>query len=420
MHVLIWPTTFGADLWALTEYLGRQSDVDVTVSLPNPEAYQAQPIARFRPVNARFVRRRPWHPLPNETSLRGRLIGGAVRGLRRDRLSSGLLGYEGPPPDVTVMDNRVPRRASSKAGLMLWHGFGWKGPNDEEEFAWLHRSIARAFGDAKRPNPRFRWQAFGPWDEKHRTEVSGFHGDNIVSVGAVSHDVLREPWNREELQTFYDLDILSRPTVLFAPTWHYGEVFAHWGSDETLMRKLVEHCEARGANLIFRLHDSYRYDRSYVRFIRSLAAASPHVRLRFKDTHPDNLMDLQVADVLLTNYSSIANLFYATRRPTVHIYPVRSDDEAFMWRRLTVLGVMKTKVKGARFIWKLDPEEHGGLMARSFAETLAALDTALDDPDCCREAADDFLARHMHGADGFAGARVLSSLRELSSEAKRR
>jgi hypothetical protein len=138
MHVLIWPTTFSADIWALAEYLGHQTDVDVTVSLPDPEAYQAQPIARFRPVNARFVRRKPWHSL----------LGRASHG--------------GPRPDVTVMDNRVPLRASSKAGFMLWHGFGWKGPNDEKEFAWLHRSIARAFGDAKRPNPHFRWQVYGP------------------------------------------------------------------------------------------------------------------------------------------------------------------------------------------------------------------------------------------------------------------
>lgn len=420
MHVLIWPTTFGADLWALAEYLGRQSDVDVTVSLPDPEAYQTLPIARFRPVNARFVRRRPWHSLLGEAALGGGLRGGAVRGLARGGLSNGLLGFEGPPPDVTVMDNRVPLRASSRAGLMLWHGFGWKGPNDEEEFAWLHRSIAGAFGDAKRPNPRFRWAVFGPWDQTHRTEVSGFHPDNIVSVGAVSHDVLREPWDRQELQPFYDLDILNRPTVLFAPTWHYGEVFAHWGSDETLTRRLVEHCASRGANLIFRLHDSFRYDRHYVRFIRSLAAASPHVRLRFKDTHPDNLMDLHVADVLLTNYSSIANLFYATRRPTVHIYPVRTDDEEFMWRKLTVFGVTKTKVKDPKFVWKLDPQDHGGLMARSFDETLAALDTAIDNPDCCQEAADDFLARHMHGADGRSGARALACLRELNNETTRR
>jgi hypothetical protein len=395
MHVLIWPTTFSADIWALAEYLGHQSDVDVTVSLPDPEAYQAQPIARFRPVNARFVRRRPWHSL------------------------LGAVWHGGPPPDVTVMDNRVPLRAPSKAGFMLWHGFGWKGPNDEAEFAWVHGSIARAFGDAKQPNPHFRWQAYGPWDQKHRTEVSGFHPDNIVSIGSVSHDVLREPWDRHELQAFYDLDIVNRPTVLFAPTWHYGEVFAHWGSDETLMRRLVEHCDSRGANLIFRLHDSFRYEKGYVRFIRTLAAASPHVRLRFKDTHPDNIMDLQVADVLLTNYSSIANLFYATRRPTVHLYPVRSDDEAFMWRKFTALGITKTKVKDARFVWKLDPEDHGGLMARSFDETLAALDAAIDNPGCCQEAADDFLARHMHGADGRSGARALASLRQLTNETMR-
>ena len=87
-----------------------------------------------------------------------------------------------------------------------------------------------------------------------------------------------------------------------------------------------------------------------------------------------------------------------------------------MWRKLTVFGVTKTKVKDPKFVWKLDPEDHGGLMARSFDETLAALDTAIRHPDCCQEAADDFLARHMHGADGRSGARALAALRELSNE----
>jgi len=45
---------------------------------------------------------------------------------------------------------------------------------------------------------------------------------------------------------------------------------------------------------------------------------------------------------------------------------------------------------------------------------------ALNNPNCCQEATDDFLARHMHGADGQAGARALASLRELTNETRRR
>src|SRR5690606_6917364 len=105
-----------------------------------------------------------------------------------------------------------------------------------------------------------------------------------------------------------------------------------------------------------------------------------HVMLKFKDKDPDNYLDMQISDLLLTNYSSIANLYYATGRPTIHIYPVRNADEEFMWRRYTVAGVVKRKVPNARYIWKLPPEEHGGLLAMDFGQLLDSVDRALEDP----------------------------------------
>src|SRR5690606_18885066 len=132
----------------------------------------------------------------------------------------------------------------------------------------------------------------------------------------------------------------------------------------------------------------------------SLPRRWPRLWLKFKDQHPDNFLDLALADVLITNYSSIANLFYATLKPTIHVYPVRSADEAFLWRRRTPFGIRTQKVERASYIWKLPPEEHGGLLARSPEELESEVDRALDDPDCCREVARAFLDRHMLGADG--------------------
>ena len=78
--------------------------------------------------------------------------------------------------------------ASSKKGFVLWHGYGWKGPNDRTEFRVLHSQLRRAWGEPLERNPNFRWQTFGPYDFEHRTKVSGFHPDNCVQVGAASHD----------------------------------------------------------------------------------------------------------------------------------------------------------------------------------------------------------------------------------------
>ena len=389
MRILVWATTFGADLLSSTRYLEAQPGVEVKVVLADPDGFRREPIAKLMPVRSELVRRRG---------------------------HSHVLGVPFFRPDVTVLDNRVPLRATSRAGFVLWHGFGWKGPNDRQEFRVLHRQLARAFGDPLAPNPRFVWQCFGPWDFQHRTQISGFHPSNCRILGAASHDDLRKPFDRGLAAPHYPFDVANGKTVLFAPTWHYGEVFSHWGTDRQLLPELVRHLARRGVNLIMRLHDSFRFDAAYVRFLEGLGREHGNVLLKFKDRNPDNFLDMQVADVLLTNYSSIANLFYATLRPTVHIYPVKDADEAFLWRRQTIAGTVTKEVASARYIWKLPPESHGGLLARSPAGMIAALDRALDEPDCCRATARAFLDEHMLGADGRSCLRIHGALRNLVNE----
>ena len=388
MKVLVWASTFGADLWSFTRFLAQKPEVEVRVVMDDPARFRRQGVAALFPLDGvELVRRRFWHH------------------------ATGAPGFR---PDVTVMDNTTPFFRTSPKAFMLWHGFGWKGPDSEEDLWWLHRSLRRTWGDARRPNDDFRWQCFGPWDRKHRTEVSGLHPHNTRLIGAASHDDLRTPLDRARAQPYYPFDVASKQTVLLAPTWHYGEVFAHWGTDADLMTRLVRRITERGANVILRLHDSFRFAKDYRAFLENLARRHEGVMLKFKDRHPDNYLDLQVADVLVTNYSSIANLFYATGRPTVHVYPVKDADEAFMARRYTLAGVWEKEVENARFIWKLPPEEHGGMLARSFDQLVEQVERGLDDPGCCRDEAQAFLDEHMLGADGHACERAWAVLQELA------
>jgi CDP-glycerol glycerophosphotransferase (TagB/SpsB family) len=203
---------------------------------------------------------------------------------------------------------------------------------------------------------------------------------------------------------------------LFAPTWHYGNVLAHWGDDADLFERFFEYCQRRDVNVILRLHDSYRFSKPYIRSIRESARNRDNVILKFKDQAPDNFLDLQVADILITNYSSIANLFYATLRPSIHIYPVRSEDEKFMWRTYSRFGGVATReVESVRHVWKIPPEVHGGLLVRNFDGLIEALDRSLEEPDCCGTRSRRFLDEHMLGADGKACERALGALREISN-----
>jgi hypothetical protein len=80
--------------------------------------------------------------------------------------------------------------------------------------------------------------------------------------------------------------------------------------------------------------------------------------------------------------------------------------------------VRERTVESARFVWKLPPEDNGGLLARGFDEMMAQIDRALDEPACCRDRAQAFLDRHMLGADGDNAGRAWSALREVVASAK--
>ncbi|TNE72775.1 hypothetical protein EP331_06390 [bacterium] len=388
MNVLIYATTFGADLLSLAYYLQNKKGIKLKVSLPNVDVFKNEPINKLFPLDVELLERDWTQNL------------GKIKDFK---------------PDITIMDNNIPIRKTSPKALILWHGYGWKGPNDVEEFKWLHRNIRLSWGDMMVPNPDITWQCFGPLDFEHRTKTSGFHEENCKILGAASHDQLINPIEKELLQPFYPFDVVNKKTVLLAPTWHYGEVFSHWGNDETIFRELIKYLESKDTNLILRLHDSDRFDTKYVDFLNRLKSDYPNIVLKFKNQNPDNFLDLQVADVMLTNFSSIANLYYATKRPTIHIYPVASEDEAFLHRRKTIFGQMTKQIESVKFIWKFSPEENGGLLARSFAQMMEQLETALNNPDCCVSSSQKYLDKHMLGADGKNRGRVWTEMQRLLS-----
>ncbi|MEQ8523058.1 CDP-glycerol glycerophosphotransferase family protein [Gracilimonas sp.] len=386
MKVLIYATTFGADLLSFTKYLTEETNSEVKVLLEDAEKFKQEGIFDFWDLDVELYN-------SNKMTL--------------------IRGVKGFDPDITIMDNNIPLRKLSPKALILWHGYGWKGPNDEEEFKWLHRNIKLTWGTMKEPNPDIKWASFGKIDFKHRTEVSGFDPENCINLGSASHDYLQEKVSKEELQPYYPFDVVNKKTVLIAPTWHYGEVFSHWGDEDKLFNELLTDLKKKDVNVILRLHDSYRFEHHYLEFLQSLETRYDNIVLKFKDHHPDNFLDLQVSDLLVTNFSSIANLFYATHRPTVHIYPVKSKDESFMWLNKTLFGIRKKKVDSIKFIWKYSPEDNGGMLARNFDSMMDQIQKGLENPGCCIEASQKYLDKHMLSADGKNCERIWKAINEL-------
>jgi hypothetical protein len=386
MKICFWATSFQADNQALASYLASRPGTDVVVAMDDPDRYRREAV---------------WTVLP----FQGRLLD------RRAADTPAALDAFGP--DVLIIDNHLPKRRLAPRLYVLWHGYGWR----VDDLSTMKRELTRSVGPVDRPNPSFRWHAFGPIDRGYRIEHSGFAPDNVLAAGSTYSDLLlpgaprRVELARSRAQQYYRID-LSRPTLLLGMTWHHGGALGHWGDDQALHEALIEHLSARGANLLIRMHDRHRYEAADVARMEHLEQRYPNVQLKFKSSSPDSLIDILVSSAMISNYSSFLNAFYHTGKPTIHIDPVargssRHYRRVLRWGRLWV-----KKVADPMASWKLPPTDVGGLVAHDFGELLACVDRALVDPGCCADLALAFNRRHVSSADGHTSERIERYLAE--------
>jgi hypothetical protein len=396
LRICLWSSGFQADSQALAHHLGLQPDIALTIAMPEPERYAAEPVNRILPIRARIVDRN-------------------AKGLARALRKAGF--------DLLIVDNHLPDEAIAPRLFVLWHGFGWR----IDDLSAMRKELAALVGDVTRPNPRFRWQAFGPWDRDYRISHSRLAPANVVALGSAYSDLLlpagEQAIGTADYQGESDIPPALRPApdprqpqILLGLTWHHGAALAHWGDDPALLARLFDHAAGRGARVLARMHDRHRYQPAYLAAVEGTAAGRANVRLAYKDEHPDSLVDLLSSSVLVSNYSSLLNAFYYTRRPTVHLDPHLPGGAGLVYRRWKRGKLREERVNSPAEIWKLDPGEIGGLRAKSFDAALRAIDRALDQPDCCERKARRFTDRYITGADGHTCERITGYLRGWLAE----
>ena len=386
--VCFWATTFQSDIHSFAMHLDKHPDYDIIIAMERPENFRKDGVQQLLPINARI------------------LDAGKYTTLAKLKLFR---------PEALITDNHFPPIGLGKNLLVLWHGFGWRMDNLSGEFEHVHNNIKRLVGSSKESNPNFIWQCYGPGDLKYRYKISGFHPDNLQVFGSAQADDIRNvKIRKEDVAQFYSIDILTRPTVMLGFTWHHGKVLSHWGEDTELYRELFAFAEEIGVNLIIRMHDSFRYDASYIKELEDLVKGNDNVMLKFKDTYQDNLIDILISDVMVSNYSSIINRFYLTGKPSIHIYPVREGKEKTIWRHLGDDGeLVEDKVSEDTYGWKFPPDMIGGFMVDTMDELKEKIRYSLEHPECCKDKSEAFIRDHMGGLEGQVCERIEKSLRKM-------
>lgn len=382
IRVVIWATHLQTDILALAVHLDRCPDVALLIVANDAAAFREEPVAEALGMAAPVLDR-------NDSATEAEV----------KRFDA----------DVVVADNHVPPKGVASRLFYMWHGLGWKA-RSRLDLAVFYRQVRRLTGsDPRRPNSRFLAQCYGPTDRAWRVRNWRLPSEACPEVGMAFAALLRDPpYARETAAAHYAIDVARRKTVLLSITWHSGGLLDGGEADLDLVSRLIATTAGRDANLLVCLHDRHRYAAPLVAGLEQLVAAEAHCELRFKNQNPDNLSDLLVADVMVSNLSSFLAYHYVSGRPAIHIVPAREagvERIAMLFSRFRV----RHKVKAER-AWMIDPEDTGGVRVSDADGAAHAVAAALDDPGEGALAARAWLARHIPQLDGAAPERIKQCL----------
>ena len=202
--------------------------------------------------------------------------------------------------------------------------------------------------------------------------------------------LIKGDFDREKILHSLGLDT-EKKTVLYAPTWSQDfddlnkkGLFPSWDKNqEKLLEEICQFMEERNLNFIIRLHRyadiwwSKRFDNLIKKFKNVIKMSSA--------SHPDSIPYLFISDILISDYSSIANDFIVLDRPIIFL---ETDYELFEE-------------------YLVPPSYRAGYIVEDKQEFLAALIDSLDNPDKFSQKRRE-IARELHfKLDGRATERAV-------------
>ncbi len=377
MRLLFNPTTFQGDIYALALYYQQQInaglDAEVVIGVDNVAAYREEPIHQILPFTVPM-----WERSERKYAKRIKAF----------------------HPDFLFCDNHLPKKRIFENLVYLWHGFGWKEQRAGIEFDMVHKELNKLMGGVRQANPHFIHQCYGAFERDHRVQFTEFHPDNCRVMGNLYADLLiNPPITREQIAPFYPFEHPERKTILLGFTWGFGEVFGNWDVDESaLMDRLFAYLAEQETNVIFRLHDQKRYSASYRTQLEDAAKRYGNVLLKYKDVGRDNLFDVLLSDVIVSNFSGIVVYAYFTGAASIHIHPYgQKTGEQPLYRFKRQKAIID---KRGSYVWKMPPTENGGVLVHTENELFEQLNSALQSKGSCIDASQRFNQRYMENSDG--------------------
>lgn len=386
MRVCIWTTSLQADTLALAIALDRDPEVELLVVAASLDAYRNEPIARFCPLSCRLLDR------------------------SRDDPEAIVRAFDA---DVFFADNHIPKFLAGRKMVFFWHGVPLK-IRPRRDIRSFHKNSKRLVGTTTKPNSRFLAQCYQQMDYQHRINHWKIDQSNCRIWGSAYSDLLlNPPYQRSDLEDYYQLDLTGRKNILLSLTWNFGaQAFGVLGDDDAIYTELLETAAAHDANLIFSLHDKYRYQPELIGRIESYASRYPNSYIKYKNEHADNLADLVVSDVMICNFSSFIVFHYFMGKPSIHIQPVDLKKWFVGLPTMRHGGIQSVFRRNNERLWLYPFADCGGSLPRNQQELFADINRSLDDSSYCNDRAQDFIEDKVYRPDGNTCARIISDIKK--------
>ena len=199
-------------------------------------------------------------------------------------------------------------------------------------------------------------------------------------------------WSREKLEKELGISKGCK-NILYAPTWGHKfkkKVFP-WESTSNFLRRMEEFCEKHNCNFLIRMHPNwYLRNPNEVKQIENEAKYAKRIvhvpHYKYEDVQPL----LYVSDVLITDWSSIANDYILLNRPIIFL---------------------ETTFPVEKFV--LGPEDRAGYVVKNKEEFFEKLSEAITKPNLFQQKRKKIVKKLYKYIDGNSSKRCAEEILKL-------
>lgn len=204
--------------------------------------------------------------------------------------------------------------------------------------------------------------------------------------------LVKKNWDKKELLEKIGVPV-NRRNVLYAPTWGHEErkAFLPWEKIEKNIEDFEGFCEKNSCSFLIRMHPNwYKRNPDEMKRLGDAIKEGKHIFDLSPQKHRDVQEILYITDVLITDWSSIANDFILLNKPII-----------FIDAKLPVKELI------------LKPEDRAGYIVRNKQEFFEKLKESLDHPEIFEEKRKILMEKLHKYLDGNSSKRCAEAILKL-------